>query len=97
MVVPSVWEEPFGIVALEGLACGCVPVVTRSGGLPDAVGACGVVVPKNDAPGLADELGRLVADEPARRRLLAHAPEHLARHTRDRVARRYLEVIEQAV
>ena len=27
MVVPSRWPEPFGIVALEGMACGCVPVV----------------------------------------------------------------------
>ena len=28
ILVPSVWEEPFGIVALEGLACGCLPVVS---------------------------------------------------------------------
>ncbi|RYY43105.1 MAG: glycosyltransferase, partial [Sphingomonadales bacterium] len=35
LVVPSVWEEPFGIVALEGLACGCEVVVARSGGLPE--------------------------------------------------------------
>jgi glycosyltransferase involved in cell wall biosynthesis len=96
IVVPSVWEEPFGIVALEGLACGCVPVVAQSGGLPDAIGPCGVVVPRNDARSLAEALRQLVSDEPARRALLAQAPEHLARHTRDRVARRYLEIIERA-
>lgn len=37
MVVPSVWDEPFGIVALEGLACGCKVVVSNRGGLPEAV------------------------------------------------------------
>jgi glycosyltransferase involved in cell wall biosynthesis len=95
MAVPSVWEEPFGVVALEGLACGCVPVVARSGGLPDAVGPCGLVVPKNDAVALADAIGRLVADDAARAALLARAPEHLARHTRDQIAQRYLEVIER--
>src|SRR2546423_11563028 len=26
MVVPSRWQEPFGIVALEGIACGCIVV-----------------------------------------------------------------------
>ncbi|QIL20510.1 glycosyltransferase [Thermomonas sp. HDW16] len=44
LVVPSVYEEPFGIVALEGLSSGCRVVVTRKGGLPEAVGAFGIVV-----------------------------------------------------
>ena len=26
LVVPSLWQEPFGIVALEGIACGCVVI-----------------------------------------------------------------------
>lgn len=41
MVIPSRWAEPFGIVALEGIACGCHIVAARSGGLPEAVGPCG--------------------------------------------------------
>jgi glycosyltransferase involved in cell wall biosynthesis len=43
LVVPSIWEEPFGIVALEGLAMGCEVVVTNRGGLPEAVGDLGLV------------------------------------------------------
>lgn len=43
LVVPSIWEEPFGIVALEGLAMGCEVVVTNRGGLPEAVGDLGIV------------------------------------------------------
>ncbi|MFM6370712.1 MAG: glycosyltransferase family 4 protein, partial [Dolichospermum sp.] len=42
MVVPSLWNEPFGIVALEGIACGCVVVGSEGGGLKDAIGTCGV-------------------------------------------------------
>jgi glycosyltransferase involved in cell wall biosynthesis len=38
-VVPSRWEEPFGIVALEGLACGCKLIVPDSGGLREAAGS----------------------------------------------------------
>ena len=28
MVVPSLWHEPFGVVALEGMACGCAMLVS---------------------------------------------------------------------
>jgi glycosyltransferase involved in cell wall biosynthesis len=96
LVVPSVWEEPFGVVALEGLACGCVPIVARSGGLPDAVGPCGIVVPKGDAAALAEAIAAALADAPRCAALLSAAREHLAAHTRDQVARRYLDVLEHA-
>lgn len=96
LVVPSVWEEPFGLVALEGLACGCVPVVARSGGLPEAVGRCGVVFNKGSAPGLARALARLLQNPAAQHNLLAHAPEHLARHRPEAVATAYLEVFRHA-
>ncbi len=37
LVVPSLWEEPFGLVAVEGMARGLPVVVTRSGGLVEIV------------------------------------------------------------
>ena len=59
LVVPSLWEEPFGIVALEGIACGCYVVATRGGGLPEAVGECGEFFPNGDDAALAAILRRL--------------------------------------
>lgn len=35
VVVPSKWEEPFGMVALEAMACGCKVVATKRGGMPE--------------------------------------------------------------
>lgn len=100
LVVPSVWEEPFGVVVLEAMACGCVPLVTRSGGLPDAVGVCGVVLPPCDRSmlpsALADAIERLVGDPAARDHYRQQSVAHLERHTRDRVARDYLQVISDA-
>ena len=41
LVIPSVWEEPFGIIALEGLASGCQIISTGRGGLSEAQGDFG--------------------------------------------------------
>jgi len=79
MVVPSRWEEPFGLVALEGMACGCVVVVANSGALPEVVGPCGPVVPKNDRIALAAELDRLVSHPDVLAEYRQRVPQHLAK------------------
>ncbi|MDA8391192.1 MAG: glycosyltransferase family 4 protein [Actinomycetota bacterium] len=38
VVVPSVWDEPFGLVLVEAMACGCPVVTTRTGGCVEALG-----------------------------------------------------------
>jgi len=96
LVVPSVWEEPFGIVALEAIACGCIPVVSRSGGLPDAIGPCGAVFAKGDSRALGNCLYDLSSNDAALQGYREHASEHLALHSRDIVARKYLTVLEHA-
>lgn len=48
MVVPSTWEEPFGIIVLEGLASGCAIVCSDKGGLAEAAGNWGLYYPNND-------------------------------------------------
>lgn len=73
LVVCTPWYEPFGMVPLESMACG-VPVVVRPvGGLAETVrhGLTGLHVPDVRPPALGGALGRLLADEPARRRMAA--------------------------
>jgi glycosyltransferase involved in cell wall biosynthesis len=38
LLVPSVWEEPFGRVAAEAMVNGIPPIVSNRGALPDVVG-----------------------------------------------------------
>jgi glycosyltransferase involved in cell wall biosynthesis len=80
-VVCTPWYEPFGMVALEAMACGVPPVVATVGGLIDTVQdrKTGVHVPPNDAPALACALAELLPDE-ARRRALAEGAVHRAHH-----------------
>jgi glycosyltransferase involved in cell wall biosynthesis len=61
-VVPSVWCEPFGLVAVEAMARGTTVVVSAAGALPEIVddGRTGYVVPTGDASALARRLADLL-------------------------------------
>jgi len=63
LVVPSLWEEPFGLVAVEGMARRLPVVVTRSGGLTEIVehGVTGLHVDKT-AAALRAAVASLVED-----------------------------------
>jgi glycogen synthase len=88
LVVPSRWAEPFGIVVLEGLACGCVPVVSSGGGLPEALGACGELFTNGDLAGLTAALRRVLSDGDLRARHRQVASEHLKRFAPDTIVTR---------
>jgi glycogen synthase len=95
IAIPSRWPEPFGVVALEGMACGCVPVASEQGGLRDAVGNCGLTFANGDVAQLAERLSQLLADSSLREKLRAAAPAHLQRFRASAVARGYLEVLHE--
>lgn len=65
-VVPSLWDEAFGLVAAEAMASGTPLVVADSGALPEVVGEAGVVVPRGDPRALAEAIDALLADEARR-------------------------------
>jgi len=96
MVVPSRWAEPFGVVALEGIACGCAVIGSIDGGLPEAIGPCGVTFPNGSADSLADAIERLLRDGRQLAAMREAATAHLAKHAPDVIARLYLEAFLKA-
>ncbi len=96
LVVPSRWREPFGIVALEGLACGCAVLVSDGGGLPDAVGRAGLLFFRGDQNDLNAKLGQLVRNPILREQLRARSTAHLQAFQQEVVCSRYLSLLEQA-
>jgi glycosyltransferase involved in cell wall biosynthesis len=93
LVAPSLWQEPFGIVALEGIACGCAVIGSAGGGLAEAIGPCGLTFPNGEARSLADAITQLLNDPAERERLRQNAPAHLAHFAPGRVASLYLEAM----
>jgi glycosyltransferase involved in cell wall biosynthesis len=69
VVVPSEWEEAFGLATIEAMAASRPVIVTRSGAMPDIVGEAGMVVPKGDPPSLARAIGTVLSDRVLARRL----------------------------
>ena len=97
MVVPSRWAEPFGIVALEGIACGCVVIGSEQGGLREAIGPCGKTFPNGDLTALKQVVRRLLLRPEELDRHRSAAAGHLARHSPPIVAKAYLAVLESAL
>lgn len=66
-VLPSAWEETFGLVAVEAMASGTPPVAAGHGSFPELIddGRDGVLFPPGDPTALASVLAA-VADDPAR-------------------------------
>lgn len=96
LVIPSRWKEPFGVVALEGIACGCVVVGSSGGGLKDAIGDCGITFPNGDENALTKALFSLLTQPELLTRYRANALDHLSRHRQTAVAKAYLKVLEEA-
>ncbi|CAN5773034.1 hypothetical protein BH11VER1_BH11VER1_10730 [soil metagenome] len=92
LVVPSIWEEPFGIVALEGLACGCEVIVSDCGGLPEALGSHGKTFSKGNALELAFHIKESLKIDS----MVNHSgrKEHLQHHESLTSAKRFIAVLE---
>ncbi|MDJ1168132.1 glycosyltransferase family 4 protein [Roseofilum sp. BLCC_M154] len=97
LIVPSRWEEPFGIVALEGIACGCVVVGSDGGGLKEAIGSCGLTFPNGNVQALTEILIELLTGKTLLSKYRENAISHLSRHTSTAVAQGYLEILERVV
>lgn len=74
VVMPSTWDEPFGLVAIEAGAARRPVVATRVGGVPEVVidGETGFLVGAADAAALSAKI-RMLVESPALRRTVGEA------------------------
>jgi glycosyltransferase involved in cell wall biosynthesis len=96
LLVPSLYGEAFGNVVLEGMACGCLPIVSDSDGLPDAVGNAGLVFQRGSVEDLANTIWRVIHSPELEQQLRQAAPAHLRAHKPEVITSRYLQVLEAA-
>ena len=64
VVLPSRWQDPCPLVALEAMACGAALITTRRGGLPEIGGDAALYVEPDDPVALARAIVALAQDPP---------------------------------
>jgi glycosyltransferase involved in cell wall biosynthesis len=98
-VVPSIWQEPFGIVALEAMSSGRPLICSDVGGLGSIPvdGESGLVVPAGQPEPLAEAIRRLYEDIPLRESMAIAARKRVEeKFTWDSIVERcYLPLFEQ--
>jgi glycogen(starch) synthase len=98
-VVPSIYE-PFGLVALEAMASGCLCLVADTGGLREVVpadGTAGLRFTARDPKALAQMIEKMLTDESLRQRLELEGREHVLKFDWTEVARETAAVYGQLV
>ena len=90
VIVPSIYE-PFGLVALEAMASGCLCVVADTGGLREVVpddGTVGLRFPSRDSEALGRVLAEVLTHDEARDRMVEEARAHVLQFDWGEVGRR---------
>ena len=67
---------------------------SNGGGLPEAIGPCGITFPNGDIGALENALERLLTRTEEREGLIAAGPKHLTQFQPPLVAQRYRELFE---
>jgi glycogen(starch) synthase len=77
LLLPTVHQEPFARVTLEGMAAGLAVIGTLTGGTGELLrdGSNGLACKADDSQDLAGQIGRLLNDPPLRHRLASRGQE----------------------
>jgi len=72
-ILPSIpakyWEEQFGMVLVEAMACGKPVISTTTGSIPEVVGEAGILVQPGDSDSLYQAIKKLLVDGTLRKKL----------------------------
>lgn len=85
-------EDNMPMVNLEALACGTPIAVFETGGCPEAVGDCGLIVPQGDVQALCDAIRQLCDMKPA---ISARCLERAKEFDSQKTFQSYLELYKE--
>lgn len=98
LCVPSLWEEPFGMIAAEAQMQGIPVIASRAGGLAEIIeeGITGFLVPSGNVEALANRLQLLITNGSLALQLGIQSHERAARlFCANAFARRFEDVYQE--
>jgi glycosyltransferase involved in cell wall biosynthesis len=78
------------------MACGCIPIASNGGGMPEAVGKAGFVFQRGKLDDMVAVITTALTDAGTIVSLRRQATPHLEAHLSDIVSQKYFELIQQA-
>ena len=66
IVIPSTWEEPFGLVAAEAMSYGASIIASKVGGIPEIIKDNGILIDNINLKKLLSEIDNLITDNNTR-------------------------------
>ena len=60
IVIPSIWEEPFGLVAAEAMSNGACIIASKVGGIPEIIKDNGILIDKINLKKLSSKIEFLI-------------------------------------
>jgi glycosyltransferase involved in cell wall biosynthesis len=63
MVVPSIWQEPFALTALEGMCNGAAIIASKVGGMAEMLVGIGLLIEDIDAEKLKESINALITNK----------------------------------
>lgn len=95
-VIPSMWEEPFGLTVVEAMAAGLPLITTRSGGIPEICEGVATIVERDD---IVNNLAQAILDlyeHPEKRKQMAAASLKRAKlFDKETYAKNFFEALEE--
>jgi glycosyltransferase involved in cell wall biosynthesis len=94
LLVPSLWPEPFGRVAVEGMAAGVPTIVSPYGGLPEVVGEGAWVLKEVSVPELRESINRIRSDNTLRNMLVERGRERSKKFRSETIGKEIISFYE---
>lgn len=95
-IVPSMWEEPFGLTVIEALAIGLPLIATRSGGIPEICEGVATLIDRED---IVQNLTLSIIDlyeHPEKRKLMSAASiERSKLYDKETYAKNFFAALER--
>jgi glycosyltransferase involved in cell wall biosynthesis len=94
-VVPSMWDEPFGLTVVEAMAAGLPLITTRSGGIPEICDGVATIVERDKiVENLSNAILDLYNHPEKRKQMVAASRERSKLFDKERYAREFFKALD---